>query len=95
MLEATNARDNALRSLTDALSSLRQKNAIIDRLQSEINPFSSAFMIAVNPEVVQLKEETRALEGTIVSLRQEIQALKDNATPLQFNDAQPKVRDFF
>ena len=93
MLDITTARDAALASLTEACALLRQKNVIIDRLQAEINPFSSAALNSTNPEAEQLKRDVYALEETIKSLREEIRSLKENISPPQSEDSIARVSD--
>ncbi|KAG7086389.1 hypothetical protein E1B28_002346 [Marasmius oreades] len=87
VLEAMNARDATVGRLGEACNSLRQKTALLERLQKE-NKLTGAAITesvnqdekdpTVNSEVVKLEQEIEKLESTIKDLRNEIKKERVN-----------------
>ncbi|KAJ8093460.1 hypothetical protein PM082_020317 [Marasmius tenuissimus] len=83
-LEAMNARDATVGRLGEAYTSLRQKTALLERLQKEnIIPHDLTSKEASRSndqeEVVKLKHEVLTLEGTVNTLKEEIKVLKESS----------------
>ncbi|KAF7353891.1 hypothetical protein MVEN_01075000 [Mycena venus] len=82
-IEALSARDAAIHRLSEAYVSLRQKMAIIERLQkAQAQPSSNP----VNEQVV-------ALEMTIKTLRQELASLSTSNAPVKPADPPPSYNE--
>ena len=81
--EMMSARDAAIQRLSNAYESIRQKTAIIERLQQEAIRNSSLPSTPVSVpeqlEIPRLREEITNLEAVIKDLRHEIKVLKDHA----------------
>lgn len=109
VVEATNARDAAVKRLSDAYASLSHKTEIIERLQQELKnhefPFLSqpASNSVHEATINRMKEDMVTLESIIKDLREETKFLKESANkfsktpdlpPPRYEDGIPKAGCF-
>jgi hypothetical protein len=103
--EMTAARDAAVQRLSKAYESIRQKSAIIERLQQESTIKYPFPLQAAEPEILEiseipgLKEEITRLEAVIRALRDQLTTSKDivptnfksSDSPPQYDETNLKV----
>ncbi|KAL0567148.1 hypothetical protein V5O48_014847 [Marasmius crinis-equi] len=91
--EALKARDVAVGRLGEAYKSLRQRTALLNRLQKE-NKLPESFvdgeekllLTYQEPEVDKLKQEVVSLETTVNTLKNELKTMKENS-----NKSEPRL----
>ncbi|KAF9265912.1 hypothetical protein L218DRAFT_1075448 [Marasmius fiardii PR-910] len=101
VLDAMNARDATVGRLGEAFNSLRQKTALLERLQREskltgtadhgLELFDQDREESLSSEVLKLRQEIDSLENTIQDLRDEVKLLKESSTLSGYEDHEIKA----